>query len=77
MVGWGAGFSVIPFMYLCVSSPVRLLCPAEDAPWYESTNMQITLITAAVALTLLVLMVFMTVFLCRRAKQAKTSKGPM
>ncbi|XP_029928778.1 uncharacterized protein LOC115374146 [Myripristis murdjan] len=49
----------------------------EDAPWYESTNMQITLITAAVALTLLVLMVFMTVFLCRRAKQAKTSKGPI
>ncbi|KAM7383184.1 hypothetical protein PAMP_002857 [Pampus punctatissimus] len=49
----------------------------EDAPWYQSSNGRLTLMTSAAAVALLVLILSMSVFLCRRAKQAKTSKGPI
>uniref|UniRef100_A0A7N8YL54 Si:ch211-79k12.1 n=1 Tax=Mastacembelus armatus TaxID=205130 RepID=A0A7N8YL54_9TELE len=49
----------------------------EDAAWYESTNGRFILMTLAVAVVLLVFIVSMTVFLCNRAKQTKTCKGPI
>lgn len=49
----------------------------EDAAWYESTNGRFILMTLAVAVVLLVFVVSMTVFLCNRSKQTKTSKGPI
>ncbi|XP_049439207.1 uncharacterized protein si:ch211-79k12.1 [Epinephelus fuscoguttatus] len=49
----------------------------EDAPWYESSNGRLILMTSAAAVSLLVFIVSMSVFLCRRAKQTKTSKGPI
>ncbi|KAM7421227.1 hypothetical protein PAMA_015397 [Pampus argenteus] len=49
----------------------------EDAPWYESTNGRLTLMGLAVAVALLVLILSMSVFLCRRVKQAQTRKGPI
>ncbi|XP_060906200.1 uncharacterized protein si:ch211-79k12.1 [Labrus mixtus] len=49
----------------------------EDAPWYASSNGRLVLMTSAAAVSLLVLILSMSVFLCRRAKQAKTSKGPI
>lgn len=51
--------------------------PAEDAPWYESSNGRLMLMTSAAAVSLVVFILSMSVFLCRRAKQTKTSKGPM
>ncbi|XP_012673612.1 basal cell adhesion molecule [Clupea harengus] len=49
---------------------------AEDACWYESTDGRITLTAAGAGMVLLVLVVFMTAFLCRRAKMRQT-KGPI
>ncbi|KAG7216896.1 hypothetical protein INR49_001550 [Caranx melampygus] len=49
----------------------------EDAPWYESSNGRLILMTSAAAVALLVFILSMSVFLCRRAKQARTSKGPI
>ncbi|XP_041648869.1 uncharacterized protein si:ch211-79k12.1 [Cheilinus undulatus] len=48
-----------------------------DSPWYASSNGRLVLMTSAAAVSLLVLILSMSVFLCRRAKQAKTSKGPI
>ncbi|KAG8009918.1 hypothetical protein GBF38_013996 [Nibea albiflora] len=50
---------------------------SADAPWYESSNGRLMLMTSAAAVSLLVFILSMTVFLCRRAKQTKTSKGPI
>lgn len=60
-----------------VALHVWLICPTEDAPWYESSNGRLMLMTSAAAASLLVFILSMSIFLCRRAKQAKTSKGPM
>ncbi|XP_026227708.1 immunoglobulin domain-containing protein [Anabas testudineus] len=49
----------------------------ENAPWYESSNGRLILMTSAVATALVVFVLSMSVFLCRRAKYAKTSKGPI
>ncbi|XP_041799018.1 peroxidasin [Chelmon rostratus] len=49
----------------------------EDAPWYESSNGRLMLMTSAAAVSLLVFILSMSVFLCRRAKRGKTSKGPI
>ncbi|KAJ4922777.1 hypothetical protein JOQ06_022764 [Pogonophryne albipinna] len=49
----------------------------EDARWYESSDGQLILMISAAAAALLVFLLSMSVFLCRRAKQAKTSKGPI
>ncbi|KAF3839360.1 hypothetical protein F7725_018077 [Dissostichus mawsoni] len=49
----------------------------EDARWYESSDGQLILMISAAAVALLVFLLSMSVFLCRRAKQAKTSKGPI
>ncbi|TKS82346.1 Peroxidasin [Collichthys lucidus] len=50
---------------------------SADAPWYETSNGRLMLMTSAAAVSLLVFILSMTVFLCRRAKQTKTSKGPI
>lgn len=49
----------------------------EDAPWYASSNGRLMLMTLAAAVSLMVFIVSMSVFLCRRAKKARTSKGPI
>ncbi|XP_076136139.1 cell adhesion molecule CEACAM20 [Alosa pseudoharengus] len=48
----------------------------EDAGWYETTDGRIVLTAAGAGLVLLVLLVSMTAFLCRRAKRRQT-KGPI
>ncbi|XP_068591475.1 CD166 antigen [Cebidichthys violaceus] len=50
---------------------------SKDARWYESSNGRLMLMTSAAALSLLVFILSMSVFLCRRAKRAKTCKGPI
>lgn len=49
----------------------------EDAPWYATSNGRLMLMTSAAAVSLVVFILSMTVFLCRRAKKARTSKGPI
>ncbi|XP_040900616.1 carcinoembryonic antigen-related cell adhesion molecule 18 [Toxotes jaculatrix] len=49
----------------------------ENAPWYESSNGRLILMTSAAAVALLVFILSVSVFLCRRAKQTTTSKGPI
>ncbi|XP_029361161.1 uncharacterized protein LOC115045551 [Echeneis naucrates] len=49
----------------------------EDAAWYQSSNGQLILMTTAAAVALLVIIFSMSVFLCRWAKRARTSKGPI
>ncbi|XP_070691660.1 advanced glycosylation end product-specific receptor [Pempheris klunzingeri] len=49
----------------------------EDAPWYESSNGRLMLITVAMAVCLLAFIVSMSVFLYHRIKQLRTSKGPI
>ncbi|XP_042345969.1 hemicentin-2 [Plectropomus leopardus] len=56
---------------------ISIIVLPEDAPWYESSNGRLMLMTSAAAVSLLVFILSMSVFLCRRAKQAKTSKGPI
>ena len=43
--------------------------------WYDSTNL--VLMTSVAGAVLLVLILSITVFLVRRAKQVKSTKGPM
>ncbi|XP_053289062.1 uncharacterized protein si:ch211-79k12.1 [Pleuronectes platessa] len=56
---------------------VRITVLPEDAPWYESSDGRLILMTSAAAVALLVFVLSVSVFLCRRAKQTKTSKGPI
>ncbi|XP_060937382.1 tyrosine-protein kinase receptor ver-3 [Limanda limanda] len=56
---------------------VRITVLPEDAPWYESSNGRLILMTSAAGVALLVFVLSVSVFLCRRAKQGKTSKGPI
>ena len=56
---------------------VRITVLPEDASWYESSNGRLILMTSAAAVALLVFVLSVSVFLCRRAKQTKTSKGPI
>lgn len=60
-----------------VSPHVLLICPTEDAPWYSTSNGQLMLMTSAAGAVLLVFIVSVSVFMCRRAKGRKTAKGPM
>lgn len=62
-------------MHVCLH--VWPICPTENAPWYESSNGRLMLMTLAAAVSLLVFILSMSVFLCHRTRQAKTSKGPM
>ncbi|XP_052003040.1 uncharacterized protein LOC127658016 [Xyrauchen texanus] len=48
----------------------------EDAAWYESTTGRIALMASAAGLVILMIILSMTTYLCRRAKQRK-SKGPI
>lgn len=56
---------------------VSVIVLPEDAAWYETSYGRLVLMTSAAAASLLVLLVSMSVFLCRRAKQARSSKGPI
>uniref|UniRef100_A0A3P8SCM7 Si:ch211-79k12.1 n=1 Tax=Amphiprion percula TaxID=161767 RepID=A0A3P8SCM7_AMPPE len=49
----------------------------EDAPWYETSNGRLILMTSAAAVALVTAILSVGVFICRRTKQAKTSKGPI
>lgn len=49
----------------------------EDAHWYETSDGRLMLMISAVAVALVVFILSMIVFLCRRAKETKTSKGPI
>ncbi|KAM6967595.1 vascular endothelial growth factor receptor 2 [Aplochiton taeniatus] len=49
----------------------------EDAAWYESSNGRLALMTSAAGASLLVLILSMSVFICRRAKKLRTTKGPI
>ncbi|XP_060777226.1 vascular endothelial growth factor receptor 2 isoform X2 [Neoarius graeffei] len=55
---------------------ISLTVLPEDAAWYESTNAQIYLGVSAIVVVLLVIILSMAIFLCRRASQNK-SKGPI
>ncbi|KAG1947599.1 hypothetical protein F2P79_012531 [Pimephales promelas] len=48
----------------------------ENAAWYESTSSQIVLMVSGAGLVLLVVVISMTAYLCRRANQ-RNRKGPM
>ncbi|XP_058603203.1 vascular endothelial growth factor receptor 3 [Onychostoma macrolepis] len=48
----------------------------EDAAWYETTTGHIFLMVSGAVLVLLVVVISMTTYLCRRARQRK-SKGPI
>jgi len=56
---------------------ISLHCPTEDAPWYVTTNGRLWLLTSAAAVALFVFILSVSVFVCRRAKRIRTSKGPM
>ncbi|XP_073341979.1 cell surface glycoprotein MUC18 [Pagrus major] len=62
---------------LSKSRTISITVLPEDAPWYESSNGRLMLMTSAAAVSLLVFILSMSVFLCRRAKQTRTSKGPI
>ncbi|XP_038163009.1 uncharacterized protein si:ch211-79k12.1 [Cyprinodon tularosa] len=49
----------------------------EDAAWYETTNGRLWLMLSAGAASLVVFIISVSVFLCRRAKSVRTSKGPI
>ncbi|KAM4735806.1 B-cell receptor CD22 [Anableps anableps] len=49
----------------------------EDAAWYETTNGRLWLMTSAAAASLVVFILSVSVFLCRRAKRIRNSKGPI
>uniref|UniRef100_A0A1A7WXF1 Ig-like domain-containing protein n=1 Tax=Iconisemion striatum TaxID=60296 RepID=A0A1A7WXF1_9TELE len=49
----------------------------KDAAWYETTNGRLWLMTSAVAVSLLVFIMAVSVFFCRRAKRIRTNKGPI
>ncbi|XP_062847963.1 advanced glycosylation end product-specific receptor [Trichomycterus rosablanca] len=55
---------------------VKITVLPEEAAWYESTNGRIYLMASAAGVALLIIIVSMTAFLCRRARQTK-SKGPI
>ncbi|KAG1947598.1 vascular endothelial growth factor receptor 3 [Pimephales promelas] len=48
----------------------------ENAAWYESTSSQIVLMVSGAGLVLLVVVISMTAYLCRRANQ-RNRKGPI
>ncbi|XP_068180831.1 peroxidasin homolog isoform X2 [Antennarius striatus] len=58
------------------SRTVKITVLPANAPWYQSSNGFAVLMTSAAAVSLLVLFI-MAIFMCRRARRAKTSKGPI
>lgn len=60
-----------------VSTNVSLFRHTVDAPWYSTSNGQLMLMTSVAVTVLLVFIVSVSIFLCRRAKRTKTSMGPM
>ncbi|XP_067093299.1 cell surface glycoprotein MUC18 [Osmerus mordax] len=61
------------------SRTISITVLPEDAPWYESTNGRLMLMTSAAGVAMLALILSMSVFLCRRTKQntTRSSKGPI
>ncbi|XP_037532783.1 uncharacterized protein si:ch211-79k12.1 [Nematolebias whitei] len=49
----------------------------EDVAWFKTTVGHLWLTTSAAAVSLLVFILSLTAFLCRRAKRIRTSKGPI
>lgn len=62
---------------LTKSRTINLTVLPADASWYETSNGRLVLMTSAVGVSLLLFILFMSIFLCRRAKQTRTSKGPI
>ncbi|XP_068616511.1 immunoglobulin superfamily DCC subclass member 4 [Brachionichthys hirsutus] len=62
---------------LSKSRTVRITVLPADAPWYQSTDGSLVLMTSAAAAVFLLVLIFMSVALYLRAKRAKTSKGPI
>ncbi|KAG9334601.1 hypothetical protein JZ751_007422 [Albula glossodonta] len=61
---------------LSKSRTISITVLSEDAPWYDSTQGRLVLMTSAAGVVVLLLIVSVSVCLCRRAS-AKNSKGPM
>ncbi|XP_069559958.1 advanced glycosylation end product-specific receptor [Brachyistius frenatus] len=49
----------------------------EDASWYESTNGRLMLMTSAAAAALIIFILSVSMYVYRRAKQTRTTKGPI
>ncbi|XP_037310928.2 uncharacterized protein si:ch211-79k12.1 [Pungitius pungitius] len=62
---------------LSKKSTISISVLSKDARWYESSNGRLVLMTSAAVLSLLVLVLSMSAFLCRRARLAKACKGPI
>uniref|UniRef100_A0A3Q0SFK2 Si:ch211-79k12.1 n=1 Tax=Amphilophus citrinellus TaxID=61819 RepID=A0A3Q0SFK2_AMPCI len=63
--------------FLSKKRTISITVLPEDAHWYETSDGRLMLMTSAAAVALIVFILSMIVFLCRRAKQTKTSKGPI
>lgn len=63
---------------LSKTSSFSLTVVSEQAPWYQTSDGQLFMIILVPATTCLLLVIFgVSVFLCRRAKKIRTSKGPI
>ncbi|KAM9724432.1 uncharacterized protein ACNS7B_019494 [Menidia menidia] len=62
---------------LIKQSTISITVLPEDAPWYATTNGRLWLMTLAAAGALFVFILSVSAFLCRRAKQIRTRKGPI
>lgn len=63
--------------FLSKKRTISITVLPEDARWYETSDGRLMLMTSAAAVALIVFILSMIAFLCRRAKQTKTSKGPI
>ncbi|XP_024122636.1 uncharacterized protein si:ch211-79k12.1 [Oryzias melastigma] len=62
---------------LNVQRTISITVLPEDAPWYETTNGRLWLLTSSAVVVLFVCILTVSLLLCRRAKKIKTSKGPI
>ncbi|KAM9310598.1 uncharacterized protein KZ484_026458 [Pholidichthys leucotaenia] len=56
---------------------ISIVLLPEEAAWYDTSNGYVLLTTAAAAGALLLFIISMSVFMCRRSKEATSSKGPI
>uniref|UniRef100_A0A3Q3WAC5 Ig-like domain-containing protein n=1 Tax=Mola mola TaxID=94237 RepID=A0A3Q3WAC5_MOLML len=59
------------------SRSISITVLPENASWYKTSNGRLMLMTSVAAATLLVFILSVSVFLCRRARKTTTSKGPI
>lgn len=65
-------------MYACVGLDIPLLCsPAEGLPWYKPISGELWAMMTAGAVCLVVFVLSISFFICRKFGKARTSKGPM